>query len=110
MTRLPTPVPARLASLIALAAPITLTAAPVAANPVPCGPRAQVLAELTQRHGETRHGLGLAGPSAVVELYAAESGSWTILVTRPDGLACLLASGQGWQSLAEALPALGDPA
>lgn len=75
-----------------------------------CGDRARVLETLTGEYRETRRGMGLAGPSAVVELYAsAETGSWTMTVTLPNGMTCLLASGQGWESLTEELPARGAP-
>ena len=34
----------------------------------------------------------------MVEIYASDaSGSWTILVTRPDGAACIVASGQHFE-------------
>ena len=38
----------------------------------------------------------------------AESGSWTITVTMPTGMTCLMASGQSYEALAEALPAPVD--
>jgi hypothetical protein len=43
----------------------------------------------------------------VVEVYASsETGSWTIVVTRPGGPTCLVAAGQSFQQLNEALPNL----
>ena len=40
---------------------------------------------------------GLQRGSAVVEVYASgDTGSWTILLSTPNGLACLLAAGQNW--------------
>ena len=36
--------------------------------------------------------------TAVVEIYSSEeTGTWTILMTRPDGMSCLLAAGQRWE-------------
>ena len=33
-----------------------------------------------------------------MEVYASEkTGSWTILLTKPDGVACLVASGGMWE-------------
>ena len=76
-----------------------------------CAPRDGVLTALTQKYGETRRGIGLAGTEQVMELFAnADSGSWTITVTLPDGMMCLVATGQAFESLTEALPAPGDPA
>jgi hypothetical protein len=61
-----------------------------------------------QQFGETRRGMGLAGQSAVVELFAsAETGTWTVTATLADGTTCLVASGQGWEPVTEELPASG---
>ncbi|MFN3293392.1 MAG: hypothetical protein ACK414_08055 [Gemmobacter sp.] len=79
--------------------------------PQTCGPRAEVLAVLSDKYHETRRGMGLAGPSSVVELFAsARTGSWTVTVTLPDGRTCLIVSGEGWEPMADGLPAKGSPA
>lgn len=45
----------------------------------------------------------------VVEVFASlETGTWTITITRPDGLTCLAASGEGFENLVEVLPPDGD--
>lgn len=76
-----------------------------------CAPRQGVLAQLTQKYGETRRGIGIAGNAQMMELFAsATTGSWTITVTLPDGMMCLVATGQSFEPLSEALPAPGDPA
>ena len=40
----------------------------------------------------------------------AATGTWTITVTLPDGETCLVATGENFEPLVEALPAKGDPA
>jgi len=76
-----------------------------------CGLRARVLDRLAQRYGETRRGIGLAANNTVMEVFAsADTGSWSITVTLPDGVTCLMASGQGFEAMTEELPAKGDPA
>lgn len=73
-----------------------------------CGPREAVTALLADRYGETRRALGLAGESAVMELYAADAtGTWTITLTLPDGQMCLMASGAGYEAVQDGLPARG---
>ena len=75
-----------------------------------CGPRADVMEVLTNKYGESRRGMGMAGPSGVVELFAsASTGSWTVTVSLPDGRTCLMASGTGWETLNEELPAKATP-
>lgn len=75
-----------------------------------CGER-EVLVDRLERHfGETRRSTGLAANQKLVELYASEdSGSWTLLLTRPNGHACVLATGAAYDSWESELPATGDP-
>jgi hypothetical protein len=87
----------RLLAALGLAA-----AAPVAQADVrtsPCAERAKVIERLEQRFGEVRQAVGLNRSNAVVEVFAsAETGTWTILVTTPNGVSCLIASGELWES------------
>lgn len=76
-----------------------------------CAPRAQVLKTLGTKYTETRRGIGLAANTQVIEIFAnAETGSFTITVTLPDGTMCLVAAGQNYEATTEQLPAAGDPA
>ena len=76
-----------------------------------CAPRQMVIDRLAEGFGETRQSMGLGSSGQVVEVFASDAtGSWTITVTLPDGTTCLVASGEGFQNLAEALPPPGDPA
>lgn len=76
-----------------------------------CGPRDLVVTRLAEGYGETRQSMGLGANNAVIEVFASEeSGTWTITVTTPNGMTCLVASGQAFEELAEALPAKGNDA
>lgn len=76
-----------------------------------CAKRDVVLSQLADRYGETRRGMGIAANNSVMEVFAApETGTWTITVTLPDGRMCLVASGQGFETMADELPAKGKPA
>jgi hypothetical protein len=64
-----------------------------------CAERTQVVARLAEKYGETLQSMGLHQSNAVMEIYASEeTGTWTILVTRPDGQACLVAAGRMWEA------------
>lgn len=84
---------------------LTATLATAAATPAAaqtrgaCLPHQTAVSKLEQGYGEQRVGLGI-GPSggAVYELYVADTGTWTILVTRPNGLSCIAASGDSWMT------------
>ncbi len=70
-----------------------------------CAPRPDVLQRLAETYGETRRGIGVARQGAVMEVFASDdTGTWTITVTLPDGLTCLVAAGEAYETLAEALP------
>ncbi|HEX9647632.1 MAG TPA: hypothetical protein VGB88_09045 [Alphaproteobacteria bacterium] len=65
----------------------------------PCLPHAEAVAKLGTEYGERQVGIGLGSRgSSVAELYVAESGTWTILITRTNGLSCIAASGDNWSS------------
>ena len=85
------------ALMLATVAGIALPAAPAGAQMV-CGKRADLVRQLGDKYGETRRSMGLAEGRGVVELYASEeTGSWTILMTSPQGIACMMAAGQAFQ-------------
>ncbi len=75
-----------------------------------CAPREAVVERLANTYGESRQSIGLGEQGMVIETFASsDTGTWTITVTTPNGLTCLVASGQSWEELAEALPPQGDP-
>ena len=78
---------------------------PVANAQTVCGKRAEIISQLERKYGETRRSVGVQQGRGVVEVFAsAESGSWTILVTDPRGMSCLMAAGEAFEteSVAEA--------
>jgi hypothetical protein len=76
-----------------------------------CAKRDQVMDLLATKYGETRQGMGVADNSSVMEVFASDdTGTWTITVSSPDGIMCLVASGQGYEAMVDELPAKGDPA
>lgn len=75
-----------------------------------CAPRDTLMVQLAARFGETRQAIGLEPGGNAVETFAnTETGSWTILVTRPTGISCLVAAGQSFAIVSEKLPPEGDP-
>lgn len=72
------------------------------AQPKACGDRTKVIQSLSKKYGETRQGIGLGRNNGVMEIYASdETGTWTILVTLPNGQACLIAAGESFENLSE---------
>ena len=84
---------------------LSVLCAQAAAQPA-CAPRDVVLKKLAEDFQETPVGLGLSANGSVLELLtSAEGTSWTLLVTRPGGLTCLVASGEDWTMIARRAPA-----
>ncbi|WP_422049930.1 hypothetical protein [Shimia sp.] len=93
-----------------IAALAALLACPVAAQTARnCATRDKVVERLAEKYGESRQALGLGAQGAMVEIFASEeTGSWTITMTMPNGATCLMATGQAFERLSEALPEQGD--
>jgi hypothetical protein len=93
---------------------LSLLAATPAANAEEtraCAERTRVVQKLQEKFGETLRSLGLHRDDGVVEVYSSdETGTWTILMTRPDGMSCLLAAGQRWEQDARPLAKPGQDA
>jgi hypothetical protein len=88
-----------------------LAAADIAHGAPQCDSRDAVTTLLSDRYGETRRSTGIAGQTAVMEVFASDAtGTWSITMTPPDGRMCLMASGSNYETVTEELPAKGDPA
>lgn len=55
--------------------------------------------------------MGLASNGSVLEILTSRSGeSWSILVTMPNGMTCLIASGENWEKVAPQTAGIDGPA
>ncbi|MEM7295992.1 MAG: hypothetical protein AAF330_05110 [Pseudomonadota bacterium] len=89
----------------------TILSTEAAAQMNNCAARASVIERLTGQFEETRQSVGLGANNAVVEVFGnTDTGTWSITVTLPNGLTCLVASGEAYETLAEALPPDGNDA
>jgi hypothetical protein len=43
--------------------------------------------------------MGVTTGGGIVEVYALPEGSWTLVMTQPNGMSCLIAAGQAWETL-----------
>ena len=98
-----------LKAIVAIVAITAITATPAYAQQNRnCAPRQAVVDRLASTYGETRQSIGLGQRGMLIETFASsDTGTWTITVTTPNGVTCLVASGQSWEELAEALPPKG---
>lgn len=65
-----------------------------------CDTRADVLALLAQKYKEAPIAFGVTNNGGLVEVLTDEHGTtWTIIVTSPEGVTCLVAAGEGWRDI-----------
>ena len=63
-----------------------------------CPPRHEVEAYLASEYQERPVASGIANNGGVIEVFASdELGTWTIIITMPTGLSCMIAAGQDWE-------------
>ncbi|MCH7870680.1 MAG: hypothetical protein IID33_03170 [Planctomycetes bacterium] len=71
---------------------------PAAARQQPCGPHGQILRTLAERWGESPAGMGIVANGFVVEFVTnARSGSFTVVLTQPGGVTCVVMAGENWE-------------
>ena len=89
-----------------------LIAAPaVAQSQQNCAPRDVVVERLSGGYGEVFSGGGLQSTDSVFEIWTSEKdGTWTILMTRSDGMSCVMAAGTDWRKALASQQVLGAPA
>lgn len=104
-----TPFDPRSVRLLALGLVLFVAASLIAAGAARaanCGKRADIVAALAKRHGERPVSLALSSDGRLVELWTREDGRWTLIISTPQGFACVHASGErSWEELP-----VGDPA
>lgn len=90
---------------------LLLAASTAHAQSQTCAKRTQVVERLSEKYGETLQSVGMHSNNGLLEVYASEAtGTWTILVTTPDGTSCLIAAGQMWERDATSLVKPGKDA
>jgi hypothetical protein len=81
---------------------LTLVAWPAAAQTPPpnaCAKRADLLNHLAGKFKEGRVAMGVADNGNLLEVFTAKDGStWTVAMTLPNGITCLMATGQNWEA------------
>lgn len=75
---------------------------------ITCAPRDSLVDKLASAYSESRQGAGLKTGTQILEIWtSAETGTWTVLITRADGVSCIVASGTHWLQDAPPVAGLG---
>lgn len=82
---------------IGLAAALLTLFPTIAEAQLACAARDDVVNELAQRFKEAPEANGITPDGMLIEVFVSEARSWTILITSPQGISCLAASGENWE-------------
>ena len=74
-----------------------LLAAPASAQSI-CGKRDEIVSRLESGYQEHNSAMGMSTNGGLVELYTSEKGTWTLMLSQPNGVSCLIAAGENWES------------
>lgn len=85
--------------LVLLVASTQSWAAQTQVIPVKCGPRIAIVEYLRQRHSERQVIIGIVNERTLIEIFRSETGSFSVLASRVDGSACMIAAGKQWQDV-----------
>ena len=65
-----------------------------------CGPRKDVLTKLAGSLHQQPSSVALTSNGQLLEVLKSDTDLvWTILITSPQGLSCVIATGDGWQTM-----------
>ncbi len=71
-----------------------------------CGKTDKVVGVLGSKYAERVVGMGVVGTRGFMQLFVAETGTWTVLLTTPEGISCIIAAGDSYEALDGAGPAV----
>lgn len=81
----------------AAAATSMTTTQAAAQTRAPCAAHGDLAEQLGDRFDEQPVARGLASNGTVMEVFSTrDGGSWTMVVTMPNGTSCVVAAGEGW--------------
>ena len=75
-------------------------ASPAAGHGITCIDRDTVIEQLDRKYQEAPIAAGVTNSGGLMEILTTSDGStWTIIMTTPQGMSCLVAAGNGWRTL-----------
>lgn len=65
-----------------------------------CVKRTELLSHLSKKFQEAPVAMGVADNGALLEVFSTTDGAtWTVALTMPNGVTCLVATGQSWENV-----------
>lgn len=69
-----------------------------------CGPREELVLRLWNKWQEAQIAHGLVNDGRLVEVFVSKEGSWTILISDPNGRSCAASAGKNWMVFEPVIP------
>jgi hypothetical protein len=85
-------------SLVCALGVMVLVASP-AESAYMCGKHVDFVKALTDKFQEQGKAMAIAGQRNLLEVFTSKAGTWTILLTSPEGKTCIVAAGNSWEDL-----------
>ncbi len=63
---------------------------------VACGPRNDIVKRLADKFKETQVAMGLSNSGKLIEVFVSDKGSFTVLMSDPNGTSCVATAGENW--------------
>lgn len=76
---------------------LALLTSPAYAAPAQCDKREAIVNKLLLKYGEKLATVALQSNGMVLEIHASDSGTYTALVSKPDGTSCIVSMGRDFQ-------------
>ncbi len=96
---IPTGISMMLAAILTLVSTAAVSTA-ASAQTGPCGPRSMVVENLAEQYQESPVAIGVTSGGGLVEVLSSSDGeTWTIIVSTPEGVSCLITAGEGWRPI-----------
>lgn len=83
-------------TVAALAWPGALAASTPIAEII-CAPTGEMTRKLSREFGTRPTAWGTRGPGQVMQVWAAETGEWSLVVSYATGTSCIVAMGENWE-------------
>lgn len=62
-----------------------------------CGPHDRLVKSLAANYQEKTAAIGITNTGSLIEVLVSDKGTWTIIVTSPEGHSCIVSAGDDWR-------------
>ena len=67
---------------------------------LPCGDTKELLKVLSEKYGEAPIGIGINTQGEMTTLFVSKSGTYTFVISSPNGQSCVASGGTDWETSA----------